>query len=148
MDVGGRVSVSAIAAGVMLTGSLAAPGIASADEILPTGPNGVTYIRPSRDARFAALRGCCELHRAVREPASGELGRHCQLGHTQPERQPHIPGRRPRRDRSTAHRSIRSDLHRQRLGRRSVRRRHAIYQQPYQRGLWVSVTDVNALGQM
>ncbi|WP_229481260.1 hypothetical protein [Mycolicibacterium mageritense] len=57
MDVVVRVPISAIAAGVILAGSLAAPGIASADEILPTGPNGVTYIRTESGRTLCGIEG-------------------------------------------------------------------------------------------
>ncbi len=45
MNVRGRAMIGAAMAGVVLSGSLAAPATATVDEILPTEPNGVTYIR-------------------------------------------------------------------------------------------------------
>lgn len=46
MNVRGRILIcAAVASGATLGGPMAAPGIAAADQILPSGPHGVTYIR-------------------------------------------------------------------------------------------------------
>ncbi len=75
MDFGGRVLIGTAAAGAILGGSLALPGIAAADEILPTGAGGV-HLHPYRVGtdivRHPRRRG--ELHGAVREPAADGIG--------------------------------------------------------------------------
>lgn len=57
MDFGGRVLSGTAVASAILGGSLAVPGIASADEILPTGPNGVTYIRTESGRTLCGIQG-------------------------------------------------------------------------------------------
>ncbi|WP_135453503.1 hypothetical protein [Mycobacterium sp. DL99] len=57
MNVRGLALVGAAVAGVFLGGALAAPGVAAADEILPTGPNGVTYIRTESGRTLCGVQG-------------------------------------------------------------------------------------------
>ncbi|QRY46705.1 hypothetical protein JVX93_07725 [Mycolicibacterium boenickei] len=56
MNVRGR-ALSCAAVAAILSGSLAAPGIAAADEILPTGPNGVSYIRTESGRTLCGIEG-------------------------------------------------------------------------------------------
>lgn len=53
----GRALIGAVAAGAILGGSLAAAGVAAADEILPTGPTGVTYIRSESGRTMCGVQG-------------------------------------------------------------------------------------------
>lgn len=57
MNVRGRALIGAAVAGAILSGALVAPGIASADEILPVGPNGVTYIRTESGRTLCGVEG-------------------------------------------------------------------------------------------
>lgn len=57
MNVRGRVLVGSTVVGMILGGALAAPGIAAADEILPTGPDGVTYIRTESGRTLCGIQG-------------------------------------------------------------------------------------------
>ncbi|MUL84322.1 MULTISPECIES: hypothetical protein [unclassified Mycolicibacterium] len=57
MRIGGRVLAGVTLAGVVLGGSLVTPGVAAADEILPTGPNGVTYIRTESGRTLCGIQG-------------------------------------------------------------------------------------------
>lgn len=52
-----RALIGAAIAGVILGGALTAPGIAAADEILPTGPNGVTYVRTESGRTLCGIQG-------------------------------------------------------------------------------------------
>ncbi|MBU8824783.1 hypothetical protein [Mycolicibacterium goodii] len=57
MTVAVRTLTGAAAVGAILIGSSAAPSIAKADEILPTGPNGVTYIRTESGHTLCGIAG-------------------------------------------------------------------------------------------
>lgn len=57
MDVGGRMLIGAALAGVIVADALAAAGMAAADEILPTGPRGVTYISTESGRTLCGVEG-------------------------------------------------------------------------------------------
>lgn len=57
MNVRGRALIGAAVTGAILSGSLVAPGIAAADEILPVGPNGVSYIRTESGRTLCGIQG-------------------------------------------------------------------------------------------
>ncbi|CRZ17598.1 hypothetical protein [Mycolicibacterium neworleansense] len=57
MSVRGRALIVAAVVGAILSGSLADPGVAAADEILPVGPTGVTYIRTESGRTLCGVEG-------------------------------------------------------------------------------------------
>ncbi|MCV7065663.1 hypothetical protein H7H51_07920 [Mycolicibacterium farcinogenes] len=57
MNVPDRALIRVVAAGAILGGSFATAGTAAADEILPTGPNGVTYIRTESGRTLCGIEG-------------------------------------------------------------------------------------------
>ncbi|MBN3511138.1 hypothetical protein JYB55_20110 [Mycolicibacterium septicum] len=57
MNVRGRALIGAAAAGAILGGALTAPGVAAADEIQPTGPNGISYIRTESGRTLCGIEG-------------------------------------------------------------------------------------------
>ncbi|AJR30135.1 hypothetical protein [Mycolicibacterium fortuitum] len=57
MNVRGRALIGAAVTGALLGGSMAAAGVAAADQILPTGPHGVTYIRTESGRTLCGIEG-------------------------------------------------------------------------------------------
>ncbi|OBB10251.1 hypothetical protein A5761_28035 [Mycolicibacterium setense] len=57
MNVRGRVLIGAAVAGAILSGPTAVPGIAAADQILPTGPHGVSYVRTESGRMLCGIEG-------------------------------------------------------------------------------------------
>ncbi len=136
MNVRGRALIGAAAAGAILGGALTAPGVAAADEIRPTGPNGVSYIRTESGRTLCGIEGDrvnCTVQ-FVNPPlaSTGDIANSvslnqngtftylaADLGVIDP---PHPDPLRP-------------DLYHQRLGGRGVQRRNPLHEQPDQRGL-------------
>ena len=121
MNVRGRALIGAAVAGAILSGALVAPGIASADEILPVGPNGVTYIRTESGRTLCGVEGDhvnCTVQ-FVNPPlaSTGDIANSVSLN--QNGTFTYLAADLGR-DRPTAPDPLRPDLCRQRLGGRST----------------------------
>ncbi|WP_135457643.1 hypothetical protein [Mycobacterium sp. DL99] len=149
MDFGRRVLIGTAAAGAILGGSLALPGIAAADEILPTGAGGVTYIRTESGRTLCGIQGDavnCTVQ-FVNPPltASGDVANSVTLD--QNGKFTYL----------AADLGVTDPLHTIRYDQTYIANGWAVEafsdgtrftNNRSNEGFWVSVTDVNALGQM